>query len=378
MTRGKAFWLVSKSATRFDFSGLSTLPETPFQVPLEVGWNQIGTPFAFTTDWLLAEILFNGGTYPLNEQHVVGADTIYVEDNLVSYDGTYHGHESAMEPWSGYWLYNGSTSPVDLVLKPQASGPGIVASSVPRGQFDAILSLSVSSRDFPERTALAGLSPEAWDGWDPLDHREPPPFGEYLRLVFERPTWGDHKGTYMTDIRRSNDDGARWEVRIEASKSTSAAFAVRPDGGLPQTWEVFLYDEIRGLRVGTDDLPYRFELDAGRDFSLIAGTPQFISRQESEAGIVLRTQILAAAPNPFRQSVDIIYFTPERGRVELDIFSVEGRLVKTVTAPDGESGIRKVTWNGDSHDGGYSAPGLYFARLKTGRVTHTTKILKLQ
>jgi hypothetical protein len=378
MDRGNAFWLISKQAVTFDFSGLSTLPRSPFKIHLERGWNQIGTPFAFPTDWISTEILFEGATYPLAQENIVGADTIYVEDNLVSYDGAYHGQEAALAPWHGYWIYNGSTREVDLLMNPYPSIPVLASPPLLRGNLDAVMELVVASPDFPERTGVVGLSSEAKAGWDPMDHREPPPFGDYVRLVFDQPGWGKHAGTYMTDVRPANDDGALWDFQVEASQPVSAELALTPAGRMPQDWAVYVYDRARGLRIGVEDLPYMFQIAAGRRFSLIAGTEEFIRRLENEAGISLVPQIVGVAPNPFRQSIEIAYFTPGAAALELDVFSVEGRLIKTIGVTEGESGIRRVTWHGDSDGDDEVAPGLYFLRLKAGGVKKTTKVIKIQ
>jgi hypothetical protein len=378
MDRGRAFWLISKHASGFDFSGLSTLSESPFKIHLERGWNQIGTPFAFDTDWLSMEILFAGKTYALNEEHIVDTDTIYVEDNLVSYDGAYHGHQSVMEPWRGYWIYNGSSRDVGLLVNPHGSLRALASSPAGSRELDVAWEIAVASPDFPVRTGLAGLSARGRDGWDPMDHHEPPAFADYLRLVFDKSDWGKYKGIYMTDIRHSSDEGAVWDFRVEASRSTSATVDISTQGRLPETWRVFLYDRARGLRVGTADLPYAFRLEPNRDFSLIAGTDEFIRCQESEGGIKLRPQIVGVAPNPFSHSIDIAYFTPGSAPAEIEVFSVEGRLIKSMTGSVGDGGIMTVTWKGDSDRGESVAPGLYFARLRTGTSKDTVKILKIR
>ena len=94
-----------------------------------------------------------------------------------------------MEPWQGYWIYDGSTQDVDLLVNPRGLLSTLASSPVPRGDFDALIAITVASPDFPERTALAGLSPKARDSWDAMDHHEPPPIGDHIRLVFEQPTW---------------------------------------------------------------------------------------------------------------------------------------------------------------------------------------------
>jgi hypothetical protein len=378
MDRGKAFWLISRDATDFDFSGLSTLPDRPFKVHLQMGWNQIGTPFAFSTDWLSTEILYGGDTYDLNEQHVVGPDTIFVEDNLVSYDGTYHGRESTMEPWHGYWIYNGSTREVDLLMNPRLSASRFRTPIAAQAGGEVRLDLTVSSPGFPDRDGVAAMSQEAKDGWDPMDHREPPPFGDYVRLVFEKPDWGRHRGTYMTDVRSSAEDGARWEFRVDASKDVEATLTLPDPEGLPDEWKVFVYDRARGLRMDKADLPYTFRTGRGRVFSLIAGTDEFVDLEETRSGIPLKAQIVQIAPNPFERSVGIAYFSPPHARVSLDVFSIEGRLVKTMDIPAGDEGMGRVSWNGDSRRGAEAAPGVYFLRLRSGRETDTVKVLKIR
>jgi hypothetical protein len=211
-----------------------------------------------------------------------------------------------------------------------------------------------------------------------MDHREPPPIDDYLRVVFDRPEWGSRSGLYMTDIRHASEEGAHWTFRLETSMATTAALDILAEGSMHKTWGVFLYDESRGLKVGTDDMPYRFELNRRRELSMIAGTEDYIRRQETEAGIALRAQIVRVSPNPFRCSVNIRYFTPGPARLELDLYSVEGRLVKSLERVDGGGGTKQITWDGRSDQGSAVAPGLYFARLTIGRTTETTKILKIQ
>lgn len=308
----------------------------------------------------------------------MGTDTIYVEDNLVSYDGTYHGNESTMEPWSGYWIYNGSTQDVDLIINPPGAIRALASSRGQSGDVETTFEISVSSPDFPECKALAGLSLKARDGWDAMDHREPPPIEDYLRVVFDRPGWEGRSGFYMTDIRHSSEEGARWTFLVETSRATSAALDILAGGAMPHTWGVFLYDESRGLRVGTADLPYRFDLDHSRELSIIAGTDEYIRLQETEAGIALRAQVLGVSPNPFKGSVSIRYFAPGPAQVALELYSVEGRLVRTLERMEESGGIKEMTWDGRSSQGSTVAPGLYFARLKIGRTAETTKILKLQ
>jgi hypothetical protein len=379
---GRGFWLIARSKTRFDFSGTSVDIREPHAIPLAMGWNQIATPFAFTTDWLSTRVRFDGQTYALNEEHVVGADTIYVEDNLVSFDGVYQGHQSSLEPWMGYWIYNGSTRPVEALVYPDiqaallADGPGEDGPYAGR-QVQNLITVSISSRETLRGTVLAGTSPEARDGWDTMDHREPPAIGEYIRLVFDRPEWGRRAGRYMTDVRKGTAQGCAWNLAAESSGETAASLTAEPSMELPAGWDLFVYDLESGLKLTGADMPYPFRLGSRRDFMLVAGTPDFVRAEETGSGIDLKPQIVSTAPNPFAGDIRISLFVPARRRVKVGVYTVEGRLVKTLADTHLETGVHTLSWSGRSAAGEKVSPGIYFLRFETDGSLQTRKILRV-
>jgi hypothetical protein len=374
---GRGFWLISKSKTRFDFSGVSVDIRKPYAIPLDMGWNQIATPFGFSTDWLSTLIRFNGETYDLDEEHIVGADTIYVEDNLVAFDGIYQGHQSSLEPWLGYWIYNGSTQPVEALLYPDIQAALLAGAPYAGSPVDNLIELSISSRETLKGTVLAGMSPEARDGWDAMDHREPPPIGEYLRLVFDRPDWGRRAGKYMSDMKRGTAEGCAWNLTAESSGETPASLAAESTMDLPAGWDLFVYDLESGLKLGRADMPYPFRLSGRRDFMLVAGTGEFVRAREAGSGIDLRPQIVSTAPNPFAGDIRISFFVPARQRVKLGVYTVEGRHVSTVADDYLESGVHNLSWSGRSAAGEAVSPGIYFLRFETEGSLQTRKILKV-
>jgi hypothetical protein len=374
---GRAFWLITRSGGSFDASGVSTDLSGPAAVRLERGWNQIGTPFAFVTDWLSATIGYEGSTYTIGEEHSVSDDTLYVEDNLVAYNGTYQGLQSMLEPWTGYWLYNASTQPVDLLLQPRLAISPTAPPLAGVGTVDVLLGLTASSAAAPGCTAYAGTAPDARDGWDPMDRREPPPIGDYVRAVFRHDDWGRHGGVYMTDIRRGTSDGAAWTFEVETSEAGSVTLDVRPVKGLPETWDVLVYDLQSGLRLTAGDLPHRFRCGGGRRFELAAGSDRFLS-DHARGGPQLRPQFVGTSPNPFGETVRVSFFIPRGQALKLQVFSVEGRLVETLAEGHIEAGIHSVVWNGTSAGRGPVAPGIYFLRLDASGSVMTQKVLRVR
>ena len=374
---GRGFWLVSKSKTRFDFSGVSTDIRKPYAIPLGMGWNQIATPFGFTTDWLSTRIRFDGQTYALDEEHVVGADTIYVEDNLVAFDGIYRGLQSSLEPWMGYWIYNGSTRPVEALVYPDIQAALLAGGPFAGRPVDNLITVSVSSRETLRGTVLAGTSPEAEDGWDAMDHREPPAIGEYLRLVFDRPDWGRRAGKYMSDIRKGTAGGCAWNLTAESSGPAAASLVAESTMDLPAGWDLFLYDLESGLKLAGADMPYPFRLSGRRDFMLVAGTPEFIRAEESGSRIDLKPQIVSAAPNPFAGDIRISLFVPARQRVKLAVYTVEGRRVGMIADTHLDTGVHTFGWSGRSAAGEAVSPGIYFLRFETDGSLQTRKIIRV-
>jgi hypothetical protein len=143
-------------------------------------------------------------------------------------------------------------------------------------------------------------------------------------------------------------------------------------------WYVYVYDLERGLRLTLDLLPYRFALPSSRGFRLVAGTQAYVQTQEAQSGIALRTQLVSAAPNPFREDVRLTIFLAGKDRIRLQIYSVDGKLVSSLTGPELDGGLHTITWPGISKNGAPVAPGVYFLSLETKAGISTTKVLKLR
>jgi hypothetical protein len=80
-------------------------------------------------------------------------------------------------------------------------------------------------------------------------------------------------------------------------------------------------------------------------------------------------------PNPFRSSTAIDFSLAHAGRVELQVFDVNGRVIRTLVAKDLGAGKHDVRWGGESEDGARMPPGVYFYRLVTPGFTQTRKLL---
>ena len=82
---------------------------------------------------------------------------------------------------------------------------------------------------------------------------------------------------------------------------------------------------------------------------------------------------LSAYPNPFNPSTTLSFSLPKAGNVKLEVFDVTGRLVTTLADERFEAGEHTLRF-----DGSALPSGVYFARVHTGDVSQTQKLLLLK
>lgn len=80
-------------------------------------------------------------------------------------------------------------------------------------------------------------------------------------------------------------------------------------------------------------------------------------------------------PNPFNSKTTIIYFLPQSSKVTLQIFNINGQLVKTLVDTKKKKNYYTVHWDGTNYDGCPVTSGLYFYRLGTDFEIITKKML---
>ena len=83
-------------------------------------------------------------------------------------------------------------------------------------------------------------------------------------------------------------------------------------------------------------------------------------------------------PNPFNPETRISFSLPEDGEVSLGIYNLRGQLVKKIAQGFYRRGEHHVVWNGTDWSNQMVASGVYFAKITTGSVSETRKMLLLK
>lgn len=108
------------------------------------------------------------------------------------------------------------------------------------------------------------------------------------------------------------------------------------------------------------------------EFTIIKG----ITPTEVPPPTVSRTPRLGpASPNPFAADTRLKYSLPSAGPVQLRIYDVNGRLVRTLVSDSRPGGDYYETWNGVNDGGERVAVGVYFAVLRFAGERRTRKLV---
>lgn len=91
-----------------------------------------------------------------------------------------------------------------------------------------------------------------------------------------------------------------------------------------------------------------------------------------------QTLQLRATPNPFTSAVTLqLNWSGISGDPTVDIFDINGRLVRRLSTSVSSEGEAMMIWNGCLEDGNPATPGIYFARCLVGSANSVTNLLLL-
>ncbi len=144
---------------------------------------------------------------------------------------------------------------------------------------------------------------------------------------------------------------------------------VYPDGSTKT--ETFWYNPHCGLVMFTMDNSRVFELQK----AIIPGIGDLPDLNYDNPVYGTNVSGLKASPNPLNPRTDISFDLQSRSRVQLRVYDVSGKLVRTLVAGDVmDPGKRSVAWNGKDDRGSPVASGAYIYRLQAGPSVVTNRM----
>jgi flagellar hook assembly protein FlgD len=80
-------------------------------------------------------------------------------------------------------------------------------------------------------------------------------------------------------------------------------------------------------------------------------------------------------PNPFNPSTTLTFDLAQAGHVTIQIYSVSGRLIRTLVNERRDAGRHGVEWNGKDTNGSNVPSGIYFYRMRASGYEATKKMI---
>ncbi|MDX2473134.1 MAG: C25 family cysteine peptidase [Candidatus Krumholzibacteria bacterium] len=172
----------------------------------------------------------------------------------------------------------------------------------------------------------------------------------------------DDVGVVHVEILLSSDSGATFDQTL-ASGAFNGTWSWTKDG---------LIDTTYRLKVICHD-------SAGNSTEAVSAADFSIDGPTAVGDLPVNRLALAQnSPNPFNPRTTIRFALPTRQDVRLKIYSVEGRLVRTLLHESRAAGTHDIVWSGKDNQGNQTASGLYFYRLVTDSGTLTRKMTLLK
>jgi hypothetical protein len=80
-------------------------------------------------------------------------------------------------------------------------------------------------------------------------------------------------------------------------------------------------------------------------------------------------------PNPFASRTYICYALPNQAFINIKIYDVSGKLVKTLVSEKNDPGFYRIDWSGDDNINRKVAQGVYFVHMETEDFASYDKII---
>jgi len=360
-------FLGTENAEVFDFIGE---PQTAPAVELDVidaGWYLFGNPYVRTMN--IDSLVFTKDEMTLTHEEAVSAN--WLADVVYTYgvnpplgnEGYYQVDK--LELGQGYWIGFLEDS-VSIKFEPHRDA----AADTIETSFSWMLAIGET-----QKLLIGGYS-EASDSYDRFDHPAAPSSpGEnatYAHIL--HPEWELSTGSaYSRDIRSTE-----WSIEqtydIEISSCCESSTITWEFENIPDDIDIALVSstgEVVNMRQTSS-------LGVGSNFS---GSILLGMGVLSNGGSYALPTLFALHqnyPNPFNPMTQIRYDLPFTDHVNITIYDVMGRKIKSLLDMEQKAGYRSIEWNATNDLGQPVSAGMYIYTIQTGEFRQTRKMVLLK
>ncbi len=380
---GRSYWMVTEKFMAVNTAGFKAFDSDSGQVvPLNTGWNMIGSPWNWDLSVKEMRIGNNGTEYTFDQA---------VDDSLVNGSLFYYNNlADDISPYipqigdgivkhRGYWLY--AYRPGYLRIRPTPFVADEITILEKTGNLlasdkDAIFKLRAQRGEEAVENYYSVLSQKEKYPFIYRGAIEPPAISRRLRL-FTRHNNLTHLSDFVSEI--PGDSVVQWPLTLDIPRGQSSTRL---------SWEIYSRDE--GIHYFLYHLEKGEWFDVSRrrgyDLGKAQGKQHFRLYASRNAGfsprvLPTRFELGQNYPNPFNPETTIRIRVPyfaDNKKARLTVYDVLGRKVTELFNKKVKSGEIKVKWDGRNQFGGHVASGIYFYRFEADKFVSSKKMILIR
>ncbi len=125
------------------------------------------------------------------------------------------------------------------------------------------------------------------------------------------------------------------------------------------------------IAVPESELVFGYDLRSNDNVVLLRET----SRWSLGGAATGKVALFQNFPNPLSNETSIVFSLPKASEVDLSVYDLSGRKVRTLLSGPQDPGVFAVEWNGTDGLGMRVPSGVYFYKLRVGETEHTKKMM---
>ena len=185
-------------------------------------------------------------------------------------------------------------------------------------------------------------------------------------ITLESITWSDLIGHFTI------------EENYEAGSIKVAGLGTEPDGeeGVFATVSLFIASSFTDESFDVTINKYRINESDPIEDVVVTFTNSALGIDENTIPTVYALH--QNYPNPFNPTTQVNYDLPERGSVQIMIYDLMGRKVKTLINNEQNAGFKNIQWNATNNSGQPVSAGMYIYTIQAGEFRQTRKMVLLK
>ena len=352
-------------------------------VSLTQGWNLVSCPQPFEVDTSALKVVNGSDTLGFTNavsSGLLASTVIYSwDDSTRSYS-----NDSYLSFWRGHWV-SAQSNGLSLLVYPnfRTTSSSQVRKTMTASETNWSIEFDAVIDGISDYITEMGVSTNGNIGFDPLlDIPAPPapPGGTYIQAYFAHDDWNPLLGEkYNADIQNPLTEGETrvWTITLNGNSNDQLLFQWQDLSNLiPDNY-------IANLTVhSTGDV---INMRGSQSVVITGGLPQTVGvdiyAQELSIDNELVPDVFALHqnyPNPFNPVTTLRYDLPENSFVNITIYDMLGRQIRTLVNQRQEAGFKTAQWNATNNSGKPMSAGVYLYRISAGDFHQVRKMVLLK